>query len=657
MSSFDSEFLLHLLIDTTRSVVVVCAADGTFLDVKVPHGSRYNGKRMVGSKPHEVLEKDTADRWMEIINEAIAVTSPLKREFRFSYKERQLWYDITVYPVSTAEGKIEKLVTIGYDIEAKKTGEAKLEQSRTALEEVIDESVAEVKRSYDNLLAEVEERRKIEIALQRSQEDYRMIVENQNDIIVKADSDGILLFVSPSCCNVFGKTSQELIGQSFLPYVHEDDRKETLAAIAALSFSPYHSYVEQRALTNLGYKWIAWVYSAVLNEKNKVTAIIGVGRDISDRKNSEKALIESRRQYRSLVETVTDWIWEVDNDAITTYSSPRSKDLLGYEPDELIGRPRYDFIRPEDKDNAYAFFRNFADVSLPFSGIQSQFVHKKGKIVLIESNAQPIFNIDGILIGYRGVSRDITERHYFEQSLRKSEQKLSLHLQQTPMGYIEWDITKEVLDWNPVATTIFGYSRNEAMRGNTFRLIVPDELDDNLEKVWQNILTGKGSVHSINQNVRKDGTLIWCEWFNTLIRDENNLPVAISSLVTDITSRRQLEMEKKFLTELLEESNDIISIASATKQKVVFMNKAGRKLFGWIGQEEAFGRSVAKCHPAWVLDKMEKEWLPEVIKNGMWKGESAMVDYDGHVIPVQQVILSHKNSEGEVEFFSTILWQ
>jgi PAS domain S-box-containing protein len=264
--------------------------------------------------------------------------------------------------------------------------------------------------------------------------------------------------------------------------------------------------------------------------------------------------------------------------------------------------------------------------------------------------------MDGILIGYRGVSRDITERHYFEQSLRKSEQKLSLHLQQTPMGYIEWDITKEVLDWNPVATAIFGYSRNEAMRGNTFRLIVPDELDDNLEKVWQNILTGKGSVHSINQNVRKDGTLIWCEWFNTLIRDENNLPVAISSLVTDITSRRQLEMEKKFLTELLEESNDIISIASATKQKVVFMNKAGRKLFGWIGQEEAFGRSVAKCHPAWVLDKMEKEWLPEVIKNGMWKGESAVVDYDGHVIPVQQVILSHKNSEGEVEFFSTILW-
>jgi PAS domain S-box-containing protein len=654
MSHFDSEFLLHLMVDTTQSVIVVNAVDGTFLEVQVPHGSRHSGQEFVGKLPSEVLDKETASIWMEILKEVISASAPLKRELKFSFKQRLLWYDITVYPVVSADGEVERLITIGWDIEAKKAGEETLKKNRVALEEVIDESIAEVKRSFDQLLAEAEERRKIELALQRTQEDYKLIVENQNDIIVKTDPKGILLFVSPSCCKIFGKTSQELTGKSFIPYVHKDDLDATMLAIRALSRPPFHSYIEQRALTAEGYRWIAWVYTAVLNEKNKLKAIIGVGRDITDRKNAEKALNEVRRQYQSLVETVSDWIWEVDTDAVTTYCNPRSQDLIGYKPDELIGRPYYDFIEPSSQENAYAFFRNFADSSLPFSGIQSNFVHKNRKIVLIESNALPIFNSDSVLIGYRGVSRDITERNYFEQALRKSEQKLSGHLQQTHLGYIEWDINKEVLDWNPAAKRIFGFSRNEAMKGNTFSMIVPAELHQALEKIWQDILKGK-NVHSINQNIRKDGERIHCEWFNTLNRNENNIPVSISSLVTDISARRQLEKEHKFLAELMEESNDIVSIATAAEQKIIFMNKAGRHIFGWMDNSGFARRSVNECHPAWVLNLLEKEWLPEINIKGIWRGDSAVLSSDGKEIPVKQIIMSHKNPEGQVEFYSTIL--
>jgi len=654
MPQLDSGFLLDLMVDATQSIVVVNAVDGTFLDVKVPQGSRYTGLDFIGKKPEDILDKETAGSWMKILEEALVSASPMKREFKFCYKERLLWYDITVKPVFSDEGKVEKIVTVGWDIEVKKTSEETLQKNRDALEEVIDESVAEVKRSYDQLLSEVEERRKIELVLQRSQEDYKLIVENQNDIIAKTDSKGILLFVSPSCCRIFGKTSQDLIGKSFLPFVHSDDLEATKQAMAALLRPPFHSYVEQRALTGAGYRWIAWVYTAVQNERNKLAAIIGVGRDITERKNAENALNEVRKQYQSLVESVTDWIWETDTDGITRFSSPRSKNLLGYEPDELIGRSHYDFIEPSCKENALGFFRNVADASLPFSGIQSNFVHKNGKIVLLESNAQPIFNSDGVLTGYRGVSRDITERSYFEQALRKSEQKFSGHLQQTPLGYIEWDINREVLDWNPAATRIFGFSRNEAIRGNTFSMIVPPELHQMLEKVWRDIQKGK-NIHSINQNIRKDGERIHCEWFNTLNRNENNKPVSISSLVSDITVRRKLEMERKFLAELMEESNEIVSIASVVQQKVIFMNKAGRDIFGWTENNGNSGRSVAECHPAWVLELLEKEWLPEINKKGIWRGNSAVLSCDGREIPAQQIIMRHSNAEGEVEFYSTIL--
>ena len=654
MPHFDSEFLLHLLVDTTQSVVVISAVDGTILEMKVPHVSRYQGTELIGHKPHEVLDKSTADLWLDVLNKAIETKTPLKREIKFTFKERQLWYDFTIYPLLNEKGELDKFVIIGWDIELKKASELALQKNRTALEEVIDESIAEVKRSYDQLLAEVEERRKIELALQRTQEDYKLIVDNQNDLIARADTNGILHFVSPSCCKFFGKTTEQLIAKSFLTFVHEDDLDATLKAIACLAYPPYHCYLEQRAMTHAGYRWIAWVYSAVLNKKNRVTSIIGVGRDITERKIAEEALNASRKQFQSLVETVNDWIWEVDVESITTYSSPRSRDLLGYDPDELVGRPRYDFSEPAIKESANSFFRNFADASLPFAGIKSNFVHKNGKIVLLESSASPLFSSDNVLIGYQGVSRDITERQNFEQALRKSEQKLSGHLQQTPLGFIEWDINKEVLDWNPAATRIFGYSRNEAIREEIFSKIVPSELHQLLEKIWHDILNGI-NVHVINQNIRKDGTRIYCEWFNTLVRNENNQPIAISSLVSDVTERRRLEMERKFFEELMEETNDIISIASASKRKIMFMNKAGRDIFGWPDNYELIGSSVNECHPKQILELMEKEWLPIVAKNGVWKGDSSVLAKDGREIPAEQIIKSHKNPEGEVEFYSTIL--
>lgn len=519
-----TEVLLNLLIETTKSIVAEIDQDGTFLNVIAPRG-REAGKEVLGRKPHDLFNKESADVIMDLLDEVTVTCKQQRKSIQISYKGRPFWYSIAAFPLLDVNGKIEKFIVISSDIE----DENSLRKDKADLEEIIAQRTVEISRSYDQFVKEARER------------------------------------------------------------------------------------------------------SA-----------------------AEKALSESRKQYQLLVETVTDWIWEIDKNSKFTYCSPRSFELLGYEPVELIGRFRYDFIDPESRANAITTFSNFADASIPFSSIQNRFLHKNGKVVIIESNGTPVLNSRGVVKGYRGVSRDITERNYFEQLLRKSEKKLSLHLKQTPLGYIEWDITKEVLDWNPAASRIFGFSRNEAMRGDTFSMIVPAELHKSLEKIWQDILRGK-HVHSINQNIRKDGKKIYCEWFNTLISDENNQPVAISSLVSDITERRQLEMERKFLADLLHESNDIVSIASATKRKVIFMNKAGRDTFGWHYDDDLSGRSVAECHPDWVFRMLEKEWLPIVIEDGIWKGDSAIIAYDGREIPASQIIMSHKNSEGDVEFYSTMI--
>jgi PAS domain S-box-containing protein len=140
---------------------------------------------------------------------------------------------------------------------------------------------------------DISERLKAEDALRESEEKYRLLVENQNDLVVKVDREGYLTYVSPSYCRLFGKTEEELLNKKFLPLVHPDDRDSTDSEMEKLTKSPYHVMMEQRAMTSEGWKWLSWNDSAVLNDNGIIKEIIGVGRDITERKKVERALEEN----------------------------------------------------------------------------------------------------------------------------------------------------------------------------------------------------------------------------------------------------------------------------------------------------------------------------------------------------------------------------
>ncbi len=132
-------------------------------------------------------------------------------------------------------------------------------------------------------------------ALRDSRAKYQILVENQNDLVVKVDPDGRFLYVSPSYCETFGKTEAELLGQQFLPLVHTDDRAATAAGMQKLHRPPHEIYIEQRALTRDGWRWLAWSDRAVLGPDGEVAAIVGVGRDITERRELEEQLRQSQK--------------------------------------------------------------------------------------------------------------------------------------------------------------------------------------------------------------------------------------------------------------------------------------------------------------------------------------------------------------------------
>ena len=132
-------------------------------------------------------------------------------------------------------------------------------------------------------------------ALRESQAKYRLLVENQNDLVVQFDRDGRFLYVSPSYCQIFGKTEEELLGRNILPLVHEDDRKATARSLALLPETPHRSYHEQRVMTCEGWRWLAWSNRAVLSTAGEMEAVTAVGRDITPRRKLEEQLIQSQK--------------------------------------------------------------------------------------------------------------------------------------------------------------------------------------------------------------------------------------------------------------------------------------------------------------------------------------------------------------------------
>lgn len=271
--------------------------------------------------------------------------------------------------------------------------------------------------------------------------------------------------------------------------------------------------------------------------------------EIRERRQAQKAMRENERKYRALVETTSDWIWEVDQQGVYTYSSPKAKDLLGYEPEEIIGRTPFDFMPEDEAQRVGAIFEDKLASGEGFDSIENTNLHKDGRHVVLETSGVPIYDAQGTLLGYRGVDRDITQRVEIEKQLHLQAQII----QQVHDSVISTDMDGVITSWNKGSEHLFRYTAEEAL-GRHVSLIYPKEYHRKLQEEIIPTLVSRGSHGYESTFLRKGGETFSGLVSLSLLKDEKGELSGLIGYTLDISGQKRLEQEREKLIRELKDA-------------------------------------------------------------------------------------------------------
>ncbi len=284
--------------------------------------------------------------------------------------------------------------------------------------------------------------------------------------------------VNEAFCRLLGYSERELGGLTHDELIHPDDRTESARLAAHLLAGDTASFVvENRYVRKDGLPvWVRRSVSRVRDSSDNEQGHVAFVEDISEQKRAEAALRETRDKYQALIESSSDFVWEMDAQGRYTYCSPQMEKLWGLKPEEMIGRTPFDQTPAALRTLVEAGFRGLAEHPKPFAGLVIEALDAAGQRIFIEIGGVPFFDDGGKLLGFRGMSRDITERKRADEALRDSEALLrSLTDNITDAVYIK-DTQSRWLMANPAVLHIVNKTAEQALGRTDAELYADPEI-------------------------------------------------------------------------------------------------------------------------------------------------------------------------------------
>jgi len=505
------------------------------------------------------------------------------------------------------------------------------------------------------------------IQLEKTEKRYRGLVESQSDLIVRVDKENRFTFVNDAYCKTFGKSCKELIGSDFFPLVHDDDRKATAEAMKDLQKPPYRCYLEQRAMTVNGWRWLAWEDNAILDEKGAIIEVQGVGRDITALKEKEGELRKQAESLQTLLKETPAVIYayQFKNGApLLHYISENVKRVLGFDSEAFINNFEFwtSCVFPEDLIRLSKKLSDADKLFIPGKEMHEEYRFKnangdfrwlsdRNKVVLNHNNEIEVI----------GVWVDITDEKQKTDELNQYKQRLTLAQTFAKTGSWEYDIESGKLFWSKECEALFGLDEGafEGTFEDFLKRVHPDDRNYVVEVNSPITQLKEGIPLSYEHRVIKsNGDVLWVKETAGLVNDHSGKPAKIIGLVADITQQKiaadAIENEEK-LRQIVNNINGVFWLRSADRLEMLYVSPSIESLYG-ISQQELIDNPNAFTDAVHPDDKERvKKALAYFLRTGTYSEEYRIVKPDGEVRWMASTAFPVKNQKGETIRFAGIV--
>ncbi len=419
------------------------------------------------------------------------------------------------------------------EIEERQRVEAALRAYHEHLEELVEQRTAELQR-------EITEHQQIEAALRISEEKYRMLVALADDVILLTDLNGRHLFRNSSYYTSLGFAVGEDIDLDGFARVHPDDAPRLKNLLKELLTQGVVSS-EYRIQHQEGH----WLYryaksKLIYDEENRPQAILAIIRDITERKQAEETLRESEERFRTLINSMDDVVYTLDRQQRHIGLYGHWVEKAGLTPEFFLGKTTREIFGAEaaavhEAANARALAGE--TVIYEWSGPTPD------GIAHYQTSVSPLMDAAGAITGIVGIGRNITERKRMEEALRLERDKAQQYFDNVSTLMVVLNKQGEVVRLNRKGHKILEYAEGELIGCNWFDTCLPVSLRAEVEQVFNRLITGQleGAETYENVVVTRLGRERLIRWHNTILREADGTIVGTLASGEDITEYRQAE--------------------------------------------------------------------------------------------------------------------
>ena len=361
-------------------------------------------------------------------------------------------------------------------------------------------------------------------------------------------------------------------------------------------------------------------------------------------------LLDGLERYRALLEHSSDVTAILDAESRLLWVSPAITRVLGYEPDELLGRLASDICHPDDFPRVVQQFVDLLkDPSRDSLRTESRSLHKNGSWIWVDSiimNRLDDPDVGGIVTNFR----DITSRVEAEHALRDSEARYRSVADASPIGIYEMNDAPVLRFVNERWQEITGFTADEAIGRNWQQIIHPDDRALMAEQ-WATTGSVGKPFRGMVRVVRPDGAVRWVMAATEPLFDDDQLTGHVGT-IDDITERLTSQRDTERLSDIVEATSDLVVI-SDRNSRILYMNAAARRFFGIGADDPVENFDFTPFTPVWAQERYLNEARPALREQGIWSGEFAYF-HEGFEVPVSALFLAHHDAEGSIEFVSSV---